>query len=32
MLHTKPQDNWSYGSRGKKIFKEYLPYMGIAAI
>ena len=31
MLHTKPQGHWPFGLE-KKIFKRFLPYIGVAAI
>ena len=31
MLHTKSQGHWTFVQE-KKIFKEFLPYMGMAAI
>ena len=32
ILHTKSQGHWPSGSVEKKIFKRFLPYMGVAAI
>ena len=31
MLHTKSQDHWPFGPENK-IFKGFLPYMGVVAL